>query len=162
MLRCLIHHNNRNQDTLILQIQFACPFEIVHGYRSTKPLDLVPLSPHVRVSEFVETFAQHIHDLHHDILKTLHDNYHQYTLHADLHERFKEFNVGDHVMVRIKLECLPSGLLTNCRPIVLVRSKLLNVLAQILTFLTYHPTMPLHSTLRTSLLIIHHYPSPRA
>lgn len=85
------------------------PFEIVHGYRPTKPLDLVPLSPHVRVSESAETFAQHIHDLHHDILKTLHDNYHQYTLHADLHERFKEFNVGDHVMVRIKLECLPSG-----------------------------------------------------
>ena len=51
----------------------ASPFEVVHGYTPRKPLDLLPMSPHVRISESVEAFARHIHDLH----------------------------VGDYVMIRI-------------------------------------------------------------
>ena len=41
-------------------------FEVVHGYTPRKPLDLLPMSPHVRISKSAETFARHIHDLHNE------------------------------------------------------------------------------------------------
>lgn len=42
--------------------------------RLGKPIDLIPLPPHVRVSKSAEAFTQHIHDLLHEIHKTLHNN----------------------------------------------------------------------------------------
>ena len=73
---------NRNWDSIlpIAQLAYnssvnrsigASPFEIVHGYTPRKPLDLLPISAHVRISEFTETFAQHIHDLHNEICKNI-------------------------------------------------------------------------------------------
>ena len=47
----------------------ASPFEVVHGYTPKKPLDLLPMSPHVRISESAEAFVRHIHDLHNEIRK---------------------------------------------------------------------------------------------
>ena len=43
------------------------PFQIVNGYSPRTPIDLVPLPPHMRVSENVENFEKHIHDLHDEI-----------------------------------------------------------------------------------------------
>ena len=82
LLRCLVGEANRNWDSIlpIAQLAYnssvnrsigASPFEIVHGYTPRKPLDLLPMSPHVRISEFAETFAQHIHDLHNEIRKKI-------------------------------------------------------------------------------------------
>ena len=84
LLQCLVGEANRNWDSILLTAQLAynssinrsigaSPFEVVHGYTPRKPLDLMPMSPHVRISESVEAFARHIHDLH----------------------------VGDYVMIRI-------------------------------------------------------------
>ena len=42
-------------------------FQIVNGYSPRTPIDLVPLPPHMRVSEPTKNFAKHIHDLHADI-----------------------------------------------------------------------------------------------
>ena len=39
-------------------------FQIVNGYSPLTLIDLVPLPPHMRVSEPVENFVKHIHDLH--------------------------------------------------------------------------------------------------
>jgi len=44
-------------------------FEIVHGYKPKKPIDLIPMAQHPRVSEFA--FASHIHDLHKIIRKKI-------------------------------------------------------------------------------------------
>ena len=41
----------------------------MHGYTPRKPLDLLPMSPHVRISESAEAFARLIHDLHNEIRK---------------------------------------------------------------------------------------------
>ena len=84
LLRCLMGKANRNWDSILPVAQLAynnsvnrsigaSPFEVVHGYTPRKPLDLLPMSPHVRISESAEAFARHIHDLH----------------------------VGDYVMIRI-------------------------------------------------------------
>ena len=56
---------NRNWDSILPMAQLAynnsinrsicaSPFEVMHGYT---PLDLLPMSPHVRVSESAEAFA---------------------------------------------------------------------------------------------------------
>ena len=70
--------NTKNWDLLLPRAEFAynasvnrstgkSPFEIVHGYKPNKPLDLIPLPVHTRVSESASSFAQHIKDLHKEI-----------------------------------------------------------------------------------------------
>ena len=82
VLRCLMSEANRNWDSILPLAQLAynssinrsigaSPFEVVHGYTPRKPLDLLPMSPHVRISESTEAFAQHIHDLHNEIRKKI-------------------------------------------------------------------------------------------
>ena len=82
LLRCLVSEANRNWDSIlpIAQLAYkssvnrsisASPFEFVHGYTPRKPLDLLPMSPHVRISKSVETFARHIHDFHNEIRKKI-------------------------------------------------------------------------------------------
>ena len=80
LLRCLIGEANRNWDSIlpIAQLAYnssvnrsigASPFEVVHGYTPRKPLDLLPMSLHVRIFESAEAFARHIHDLNNEIHK---------------------------------------------------------------------------------------------
>ena len=68
LLQCLVGEANRNWDSILLTAQLAynssinrsigaSPFEVVHGYTPRKPLDLLPMSPHVRISESAEAFA---------------------------------------------------------------------------------------------------------
>ena len=61
----------------------------------------------MRVSKPVENFAKHIHDLHAEIRRTISLSNEEYKLAADVHHRSKEFNVGDYVMVCIRLEIIP-------------------------------------------------------
>ena len=78
LLWCLVGEVNRNWDSILPTAQLAynssvnrsigtSPFEVVHGCTPRKPLDLLPMSPHVRISESTEAFALHIHDLHNEI-----------------------------------------------------------------------------------------------
>ena len=52
------------------------PFEVVHGYKPRKPLDLLPMSLHARVSESAESFAHRIQDLHIEITKQIQASMH--------------------------------------------------------------------------------------
>ena len=82
LLWCLVGEVNRNWDSILPTAQLAynssanrsigtSPFEVVHGCTPRKPLDLLPMSPHVRISESAEAFARHIHDLHNEIRKKI-------------------------------------------------------------------------------------------
>jgi hypothetical protein len=77
------------------------PFEVVHGYKRRKPLDLLLMSPHARVSESDEAFA-HAHDLHDEISKQIQASNAQYKLQVNSHRHHTAFSIGDSVMVRIK------------------------------------------------------------
>ena len=77
------------------------PFQIVNDYSLHTPIDLVPLPSHMRVSEPIENFAKHIHDLHVKIKRKISLSNEEYKLAADVHCRSKEFNVGEYVMVCI-------------------------------------------------------------
>ena len=68
LLWCLVGEVNRNWDSILPTAQLAynssvnrsigtSPFEVVHGCTPRKPLDLLPMSPHVRISESTEAFA---------------------------------------------------------------------------------------------------------
>ena len=68
LLRCLVGKNVKNWDLLLPKVEFAynssvnrttgqSPFMIVHGYQPNKPLDLIPLPVHARVSKSTEHFA---------------------------------------------------------------------------------------------------------
>ena len=59
----------------------------------------------MRVSEPVENFAKHIHDLHAEIRQNISLSNEEYKLAADVHR--KEFNVGEYVTVHIRPERIP-------------------------------------------------------
>ena len=73
----------------------------------THPIDLVPLPPHMCVSEPVENFAKHIYDLHVEIRRKISLSNEEYKLAANVHCRSKEFNVGEYVMLCIRSERIP-------------------------------------------------------
>ena len=67
----------------------------------------VPLPLHMRVFEPAENFAKHIHDLHVEIRRKIFLSNEEYKLADDMHHRYKEFNVDEYVMVRIRSERIP-------------------------------------------------------
>ena len=71
----------------------------------------VPLPLHMHVSEPIENFVEHIHDLHVEIRRKISLRNKEYKLAADVHRRSKEFNVGDYVIVRIHPEKIPKTFL---------------------------------------------------
>ena len=87
------------------------PFEVVHGYTPTRPLDLLPMSSHDRVSVYTVEFASHMHELHKEINKRIRASNLKYKTQVDLYRRHLDFDVGDYVMIHIKLEWYPSGII---------------------------------------------------
>jgi len=85
------------------------PFEAVHGYKPKKPIDLILMTQHPRLSESASAFASYIHDLHKEINKKIQESNAQYKSYAELHHRHLEFNENDYVMVRIRPERFPPG-----------------------------------------------------
>ena len=94
LLRCLVGENIKNWDLLLPKAEFAynssvnrttgkSPFEIVLGYQPNKPIDLIPLPLHNRVSESAESFAQHIKNLHQEITQRIKTSNDIYKEHAD-------------------------------------------------------------------------------
>ena len=67
----------------------------------------VSLPPHMRVSEPAENFAKYIHNLHAEIRRKISLSNEEYKLAADVYQRYKEFNVSEYVMVRIRPERIP-------------------------------------------------------
>ena len=80
------------------------PVEITHDLAPRKPLDIVPIDPHVRVSRVRVAFSQHVSQLHQDIHDRVVSQYASYKQAADLHYRARVFQVGDQVMVRLRPE----------------------------------------------------------
>ena len=118
MLRCLVGVKQGVWDLILSTTEFAynnsvnrsigkSPFQIVNGYSPHTPIDLVPLPPHMHMFEPAENFTKHIHDLYAEIRRKISLSNEEYKMAADVHRRSKEFNVGDYVMVCIRLERIP-------------------------------------------------------
>ena len=90
---------------------YLCVFGPFMQIKPIRPLNLVPLPPHARVSESAASFAQHVRDLHYDISQKIKQSNQNYKNLANSRRRTKEFAEGDHVMVRLKPERFPPGTL---------------------------------------------------
>ncbi|CAA7399126.1 unnamed protein product [Spirodela intermedia] len=112
LLRSLVGESLTTWDLIIPRAEFAynsstnrttsmSPFEIAHGLAPYKPLDPVPLDHHIRVFEDGVAFAQHVSQ------NAL------YKQAADMHCRPQIFQVGDHVMVRMRPEYYAPGSTTK-------------------------------------------------
>ena len=71
-------------------------FKLLMTTHPSHSLILFILSPYMRVSEPVENFAKHIHDLHTEIRRKIYLSNEEYKLVANVHRRSKEFNVGEY------------------------------------------------------------------
>ena len=80
------------------------PFKVAHVLVPRKPLDLVPVDPHIRASEDGVAFAEHVSDLHHYIHDRITEQNAAYKEAADSHRRHRIFEVGDQVIVRLRPE----------------------------------------------------------
>ena len=79
------------------------------GVLPRKPIDLVHLPNIARSSVEVDAFAKHICDIHDEIRRRIAMSNESYKTHADLRRWLVEFEGGDMVNVRIKLEHYPKG-----------------------------------------------------
>ena len=115
LLRYFIDVNLRNWDLILPIAEFACNssvnmsigmslFEVVHVYKFRKPIDLISMTHHPRISEFASVFASHVHDLHKEINNKVQKNNAHYKFNVDLQRMHLEFNEGDFVMIRIRPE----------------------------------------------------------
>ena len=59
------------------------PFEVVHSYKLRKPIDLIPMTHHPRVSESAFVFVLHVHNLLKAISKKIQYNNAHYKSHID-------------------------------------------------------------------------------
>ena len=97
LLRSLVDESLTTWDLIVPRAEFAydyscvSPFVIAHGLAPCKPLDLVPLDPHIRVSEYGVSFAQHVSQLHQDIYDRILSQYASHEKVANLHRRPRVF-----------------------------------------------------------------------
>jgi len=114
LLRCLVGKNLKNWDPILPMAKFAyngsvnrttsvSPFEVVIGFKSRQPIDLVPMAHHhSRVLDSASIFAPHIRALHGEIRQKIMKNNTDYKASAVLHRKLRTFNIGDYVMVRMR------------------------------------------------------------
>ena len=67
------------------------PFEVMHGYKPCKPIDLISLPLDVRIFKSAEEFALHVQNLHESIHKQINLSNETYKLLADSHKCHQEF-----------------------------------------------------------------------
>ena len=96
-------------NSLVNRTTGKSPHEIVYGFRPKQPIDLIPMVDHYRVSESASSFATHMHELHKVISDKIKQSNFNYKLRADVRRKFKTFDIGDLVMVRIRPERFPPG-----------------------------------------------------
>ena len=120
LLRCLVGDHQGTWDLILPRAQFAynnsvnrstgfSPHEVVYGHKPRIPIDLIPMSPLHRASESPESFACRMSELHKTMSKQITINNSKYKAIADIHRRSKCFEVGDFVMIRVRLESFPPG-----------------------------------------------------
>ena len=77
------------------------PFQIVYDLAPRQPFDLVLLPLDFGPSEFAESFAHHIQDLHVKIRRKIAMSNDTYKLTVDVHYRNQDFNEDDYIMMRV-------------------------------------------------------------
>ena len=85
------------------------PFEVVYTSLPRVTFDLANLPSVVDVSMEAEAMAERISKLHQEVKSHLELANDSYKTAANYHKRFKEYQVGDLVMVHLRKSRLPAG-----------------------------------------------------
>ena len=112
MLRTLVGEHTRSWDLKLATAEFTynttmnrtrekSPHKIIYCFRPRQSIDLIPISDHIKASEYVSSFASHVHDLYKKVIDKIAQSNAKYKLRADVRKKFKIFNVGNYVNVRI-------------------------------------------------------------
>ena len=100
LLRTLVGEHTRSWDLKLATAEFAyntavnrttskSPHEIVYGFRPRYLIDLIPMSGHIRASDFASSFASHVHDLHKKVTYKIVQSNANYKLRADIRKDLK-------------------------------------------------------------------------
>lgn len=120
LLRCLAKDNIRQWDLALPQAKFAynntvnrstgkSPFHTVYGRNPNHVLDLVDISNLPRASDDAIAYAENLKEVQEEVRKKLEEMNQHYKNAADRKRRFKEYQVGDWVMVFLRKERFPTG-----------------------------------------------------
>ena len=115
LLRCLIQENTTAWDDLLPRAEFAynaskhratgySPFRVTTGKDPLLPVDLIPLPSPGKDSTEAITFATDLTVLHRQVRDRLTAYTNKIKAAADEHRRFREFQAGDMVMIRLRPE----------------------------------------------------------
>ena len=85
------------------------PFKIVYGNSPRNASELRKIDKGEISSAEVEEFAKHLKNMHEEVRKNIIKMNAQYKAKADVKRRYKEFQVGDEVMVHLRKEHFPVG-----------------------------------------------------
>lgn len=128
LLRYLISDHLTSCDLILPMVEFAYNnsvnrssltlFEIVTECKPKILIDLLPISIGDRPGASVESFTEHLCDLHIEIRQKIAISYDNYKSSADLDRWLQEFTIGDELMLRVCPERFPQGtvkkLYTRC------------------------------------------------
>ena len=115
LLRCLVADHVTSWDMVLPHAEFAfnnsvnrttgcTPFEVVYGFRPSTPLDVnsLPLPP--RPSEAALDFSSYMRDIHEECKRRLTIHTNSYATSANAKRKYRKFNEGDMVLVRLRPE----------------------------------------------------------
>jgi len=88
-------------DTSINRTISKSPHQIVDDFKPRPPTHLILIVNNYKVYEVVSAFASHVHKPHKEISDEIEQNNANYKLRVDIRKKYKTFNVGDYMMVRI-------------------------------------------------------------
>ncbi|PKU83407.1 RNA-directed DNA polymerase [Dendrobium catenatum] len=125
MLRCLVQDHPKKWEEVLSQAEFAfnsmpnrstghCPFSIVYTKMPNHVVDVavLPKCRSTAASQAADQFKNIVDRVH----AQLTESNRKYKEQADLHKRFKSFEPGDLVMLRVRKERLPMGTYTKLSP----------------------------------------------
>ena len=120
LFQCIVFYHKAAWDVILPNAEFAYNssvnrttgsslFQILYGTQPRTPLDISSLPLSQRTSETELDFSSYMSTLHDDIRKRIAIQTESYAAHANTKRQETNLEVGDHDLIRLRLERFPPG-----------------------------------------------------